>query len=76
MRWTMGNPASRSTIRVGTQGWNYPAWVGPFYPANTRAVDFLRTYAKAFEVVEIDSTFYAIPPVSTCLLYTSPSPRD
>lgn len=52
-------------LRLGTQGWNYPAWVGPFYPDGTRPADFLRTFARAFDVVEIDSTFYAIPPVST-----------
>jgi len=48
-------------IRIGTQGWNYDAWVGPFYPDGTKPVDFLRVYARAFETVEVDSTFYAIP---------------
>ncbi|HEU4564627.1 MAG TPA: DUF72 domain-containing protein [Gemmatimonadaceae bacterium] len=52
-------------IRIGTQGWNYDAWVGPFYPSGTRAPDFLSTYARAFDTVEVDSTFYAIPPVKT-----------
>ncbi|HEU0012988.1 MAG TPA: DUF72 domain-containing protein [Longimicrobium sp.] len=46
---------------IGTQGWNYTAWVGPFYPEGTRPADFLSTYAKAFATVEVDSTFYAIP---------------
>jgi uncharacterized protein YecE (DUF72 family) len=49
------------SIRFGTQGWNYDAWVGPFYPAGTRPAAFLSTYAKAFDTVEVDSTFYAIP---------------
>lgn len=49
-------------ILVGTQGWNYPQWVGPFYPAGTRADDFLRLYARAFRTVEVDATFYAVPP--------------
>ena len=52
-------------IRVGTQGWNYQAWVGPFYPHGTRAGDFLTVYARAFDTVEVDSTFYAVPPSST-----------
>jgi uncharacterized protein YecE (DUF72 family) len=51
-----------ATIRLGTQGWNYPAWVGPFYPSGTRPSDMLPVYARAFGTVEIDSTFYA-PPV-------------
>src|SRR6185436_8282430 len=36
-------------IRLGTQGWNYDAWVGPFYPDNTKAVDFLAIYSRAFD---------------------------
>ena len=52
-------------IRVGAQGWNYPAWVGPFFPARTRATDFLSTYARAFDTVEVDSTFYAVPAART-----------
>jgi uncharacterized protein YecE (DUF72 family) len=57
--------ATHGRLRLGTQGWNYPAWVGPFYPEGTRPAEFLRTFARAFDVVEIDSTFYAIPPAST-----------
>ena len=52
-------------IRLGAQGWNYDAWVGPFYPTGTRSADYLRVYARAFDTVEVDSTFYAIPPVKT-----------
>ena len=52
-------------VLIGTQGWNYAAWVGPFYPEGTRPADFLTTYAQAFGTVEVDSTFYAIPPVNS-----------
>jgi uncharacterized protein YecE (DUF72 family) len=52
-------------IRVGTQGWNYDAWVGPFYPLGTRPVDFLTIYSRAFDTVEVDSTFYAVPAART-----------
>lgn len=50
---------------IGTQGWNYAGWVGPFYPEGTRPADMLTRYAEAFPVVEVDSTFYAIPPVNS-----------
>ncbi|MBV8519013.1 MAG: DUF72 domain-containing protein [Acidobacteria bacterium] len=46
---------------IATQGWNYAAWVGPFYPPGTRAAEFLTTYARMFRGVEVDSSFYAIP---------------
>jgi uncharacterized protein YecE (DUF72 family) len=48
-------------IRLGTQGWSYPDWVGPFYPPGTRPSDLLRQYARVFNTVELDSTFHAIP---------------
>lgn len=50
-----------AALLLGTQGWNHPAWVGPFYPPGTRARDMLRVYAHAFSTVEVDSTFYAVP---------------
>jgi uncharacterized protein YecE (DUF72 family) len=37
-------------------------------------VEFLRTYARAFDTVEVDSTFYAIPPVSTVRGWRSRTP--
>jgi uncharacterized protein YecE (DUF72 family) len=52
-------------LLIGTQGWNYDAWVGSFYPKATRPPDYLRVYARAFRTVEIDSTFYGIPSVAT-----------
>src|SRR5689334_6356282 len=52
-------------IHIGTQGWNYDAWVGPFYPVGTRPADYLTVYARAYDTVEVDSTFYAIPPAKT-----------
>lgn len=48
-------------IHIGAQGWNYDDWVGPFYPAGTRSTAYLDVYTKAFDTVEVDSTFYAIP---------------
>ncbi len=54
-----------SNIRLGCQGWNYAAWVGPMYPSRTKPVDFLTTYARAFSTVEVDSTFYAVPAATT-----------
>lgn len=46
---------------IGTQGWYYGSWVGPFYPPGTASADMLSQYARAFDTVEIDSTFYQVP---------------
>jgi uncharacterized protein YecE (DUF72 family) len=61
-------------VRIGTQGWNYDAWVGPFYPPGTRAADYLSIYGRAFDTVEVDSTFYAIPPAKTVRAWADRSP--
>lgn len=50
---------------LGTQGWSYPSWVGPFYPQGTPTSKFLDYYATQFRTVELDTTFYAIPREST-----------
>ncbi|MEX1182842.1 MAG: DUF72 domain-containing protein [Gemmatimonadota bacterium] len=47
---------------IGTQGWNYGGWGGRFYPAGVRAGDRLEQYSRVFDTVEVDSTFYAMPP--------------
>ena len=46
------------------------------YPDGTRAPDFLRTYARAFDTVEVDSTFYAIPPSSTVRGWAARTPSN
>ena len=63
-------------IRIGTQGWNYDAWVGPFFPLGTRPADYLTLYARAFDTVEVDSTFYAIPPAQTVRNWARRTPSD
>lgn len=55
----------RVPIRIGTSGWSYPDWVGPFYPKGTEAGAMLPHYATRFPTVEINSTFYATPPLAT-----------
>jgi uncharacterized protein YecE (DUF72 family) len=63
-------------VHIGTQGWNYDAWVGPFYPVGTRPSDFLTVYARAFSSVEVDSTFYASPAATTIRGWIERTPRN
>ena len=48
-------------IFVGTSGYSFADWVGPFYPSGTRPGDFLAYYARHFETVEVNSTYYRVP---------------
>jgi uncharacterized protein YecE (DUF72 family) len=53
--------ASRRPIQIGCCGWSYNDWVGPFYPEGTAPGEYLARYAEQYDVVEVDSTFYATP---------------
>ena len=65
-----------ATTRLGTQGWNYDAWLGAFYPTGTKAPDYLGVYSRAYDTVEIDSTFYAIPSVRSVRAWANKVPAD
>jgi uncharacterized protein YecE (DUF72 family) len=49
-------------IHLGTSGYSFQDWVGPFYPAGIRSVDMLPHYARFFSAVEINATYYHVPP--------------
>jgi uncharacterized protein YecE (DUF72 family) len=51
-------------ILLGTSGWDYPEWVGRVYPKRG-ATDRLAFYSRRFPVVEVNSTFYRLPPPAT-----------
>jgi uncharacterized protein YecE (DUF72 family) len=48
-------------IRIGTSGYSYDDWIGPFYPDKTAKRDMLPFYAREFDLTEINSTYYRIP---------------
>jgi uncharacterized protein YecE (DUF72 family) len=48
-------------IKIGTSGYSFDDWVGAFYPPDIRKGDMLSYYAKQFNVVEINSSYYRIP---------------
>ena len=54
--------ARRGAPRVGCSGWNYAHWRnGVFYPPRCAARNWLRYYAREFETVEVNTTFYRLP---------------
>lgn len=48
-------------IYVGTSGYSYKDWIGPFYPEDAKAGDMLGIYSEHFDFTEINSTYYKIP---------------
>ncbi|PSC02655.1 DUF72 domain-containing protein [Alsobacter soli] len=48
-------------IRIGTSGWHYDSWWGPFFPAGLRKSDALSFYVGQFAAVELNAPFYRTP---------------
>ncbi len=48
-------------ILIGTSGYSYPEWRGPFYPQHHPPAHMLAYYAEAFPAVELNATYYRIP---------------
>jgi uncharacterized protein YecE (DUF72 family) len=63
-------------IVVGTSGWSYPSWRGPFYPPTVRQKDWLSYYAARFPTAEINATFYRLPSQSTVAAWREATPSD
>ncbi|MEM7734698.1 MAG: DUF72 domain-containing protein [Deinococcota bacterium] len=55
----MDTPAAR--LWLGTSGYTNDDWRGLFYPANVASSDYLGYYAQHFPIVELNSSFYALP---------------
>jgi len=51
----------KKRIYVGTSGWTYDDWSGPFYPDDVKGSQRLVYYAGQFDTVEVNATFYRLP---------------
>ena len=48
-------------LYVGTSGYGYKEWKGTFYPQRIASTEMLPFYARHFNAVEINNTFYRMP---------------
>lgn len=60
-----GRMTRRDEVRIGCSGWNYNHWRGLFYPEEQRPQEWFATYARFFDTVEINNTFYRLPAEKT-----------
>lgn len=54
-------------VWIGTSGYSYNHWAGVFYPLELPQKEWLPFYAQRFSTVEINNTFYQLPPSATFL---------
>jgi uncharacterized protein YecE (DUF72 family) len=69
-------PYSEPGLLLGTSAFTAAGWEGSFYPASVKSRDFLSYYATQFKTVEIDSTYYRTPSVSTVTNWYERKPPD
>ncbi len=63
-------------MHVGTSGWQYATWRGPFYPNRLAQAGWLEHYAARFATVEVDNTFYRLPERGTFEQWAAGTPAD
>ena len=56
-------------LRIGTSGWHYDHWRGPFYPDDTTSDAYLSFYAERFGTVEVNNAFYQLPDERTLIAW-------
>ena len=52
-------------VHIGTSGWHYKHWRGPFYPQELAAARMLEFYVGRFDTVELNNSFYKLPSMET-----------
>lgn len=63
-------------IYIGATGWGMKEWVGTVYPSGTKTKDYLYHYSRQFNTIELNTTHYRIPNLSTIEKWKNSVPRD
>ncbi|RTL61162.1 MAG: DUF72 domain-containing protein [Hyphomicrobiales bacterium] len=63
-------------MRIGTSGWTYEGWRGPFYPEEVAKKNWLSWYADKFATTEINGSFYRTPSEEAVRAWRRETPPD
>lgn len=66
---------ARGELRIGTSGYQYDDWRGRFYPHDLPKSRWLEHYARTFDTVEINNTFYRLPRPEVFTAWRRQAPR-
>ena len=66
----------QADLRIGTSGWHYAGWWGPFYPGDLKKKDALRHYVTRFDAVELNAPFYRTPTEQAVEAWRDAVPSD
>jgi uncharacterized protein YecE (DUF72 family) len=67
--------ARRRSIRIGCSGWNYAPWKDEFYEGKPARL-WLQHYARYFDTVEVNNTFYRLPLKTSVAKWVAATPPD
>jgi uncharacterized protein YecE (DUF72 family) len=62
-------------IRIGSSGWNYASWKEEFYVGKPARL-WLQHYARHFDTVEVNNTFYRLPRKDSVARWVEQTPPD
>jgi uncharacterized protein YecE (DUF72 family) len=65
-----------SGVLVGTSGWTYDGWRGPFYPPEIPKRTWLEYYATRFSTTEVNGSFYRTPSLDAVRAWRDQTPED
>jgi uncharacterized protein YecE (DUF72 family) len=65
-----------SKVFVGTSGWTYDGWRGPFYPKDVPKKDWLAWYGTRFQTTEINGSFYRTPSLEAVRNWREQTPKN
>jgi uncharacterized protein YecE (DUF72 family) len=65
----------RGSVRIGCSGWNYKSWKDEFYEGKPARL-WLQHYARCFDTVEVNNTFYRLPLKSSAARWVAETPPD
>ena len=68
--------ATTPAFRVGCSGWQYRHWKGDFYPGDLPQRMWLEYYARHFNTVEVNNSFYRLPPEGVLDSWRARTPRS
>jgi uncharacterized protein YecE (DUF72 family) len=63
-------------VLVGTSGWHYDSWRGPFFPKGLRAKDQLQYYASQLPTTELNGVFYRTPSLDAVSAWSAQTGQD
>jgi uncharacterized protein YecE (DUF72 family) len=64
----------RTQVHIGTSGYHYRHWRGPFYPERFATSRMLPFYVEQFDTVELNTTFYRLPPKKAVMEWAAATP--